>query len=258
MPPAPSPTERFSDRVASYVRYRPGYPPGLLGLLRDQTGLTPRWTIADIGSGTGISTELFLKHGNTVYAIEPNDAMRAAAVQQLAARYPNLRSVKGTAEATNLPSASVDLAAAFQAFHWFDLERAPAEFARLLRPPGWVALVFNRRKTAGSTFLEGYEAIIKHYSADYHAVRHERVGDPELRRIFAGAYASHSLPNQQLFDFDGLRGRVLSSSYAPNQGQPGHEQMMADLRCLFDRTAENGRVAFDYETQIYVGTVNRS
>jgi SAM-dependent methyltransferase len=256
MPTVPSPTERFSDRVANYVCYRPSYPPQLIDLLRRETGLTPQWTIADLGSGTGISTELLLKNGNTIYAIEPNDAMRAAAVEQLAAKYPNFRSVAGSAEATNLPAASVDLAAAFQAFHWFDLDRVPAELARVLRPPGWLALVFNRRKTDGSAFLTGYEAIIRHYSADYHAVRHERVGDAELRRVFA-SYATYSLPNQQLFDFDGLRGRVLSSSYAPNPGQPGHDEMMAGLRDLFDRTAQSGRVAFDYETQIYIGQVQR-
>ena len=256
--PAPSPTERFSDRVSNYVRYRPGYPPALLDLVRRETGLTPAWTIADLGSGTGISTELFLKSGNTVHAIEPNDAMRSAAVERLASRYPNFHSVPGTAEATTLASASIDLAAAFQAFHWFDLDKTPAELARILRPPAWLLLVFNRRKTAGSPFLEGYESVIQQYSADYHAVRHERIKDAELRRVLPSGYATHSLPNQQLFDFDGLRGRVLSSSYAPSPGQPGHDQMMADLRALFDRTADSGRVAFDYETQIYLGRVRQS
>ena len=126
VPMEPDPTRRFSNRVDDYVRYRPHYPPGVLDRLREGIALTPRTVIADVGSGTGISTELFLQNGNTVFAIEPNPEMRAAAERLLGGR-PNFHSVRGTAEATTLPDGSVDCVVAAQAFHWFDPEKTRVE-----------------------------------------------------------------------------------------------------------------------------------
>ena len=129
------PTKRFSDRVENYVKYRPGYPPALLDCLRQVCGLTPAAVIADVGSGTGILSELFLKNGTPVFAVEPNDDMRQAAELRLG-HYPNFASVAGTAETTMLSDRSVDLVTAGQAFHWFDVSQAKAEFARDSPLPG--------------------------------------------------------------------------------------------------------------------------
>jgi len=162
----PEPTERFSDRVGDYLRYRPRYPQALVPVLEEEMRLAPAWVVADVGSGTGFSAEPFLAHGNVVFAVEPNGAMRRAAEERLGDR-PGFRGVAGSAEATGLEGTSVDLVAAGQAFHWFDLEECREELIRILRPPRWVALFWNTRRLTGSGFLEGYEALLREFGTDY-------------------------------------------------------------------------------------------
>ena len=139
--PAPADnTTRFTDRVDDYVRYRPGYPDVLFATLRDVAGLSAHAIIADVGSGTGISTSHLLRAGWDVFAVEPNAAMRAAA-ERAQGGNPHFHSVEGRAERTTLAPASVDAVTAAQAFHWFDLDEARAEFVRILKPPQWAALI---------------------------------------------------------------------------------------------------------------------
>jgi ubiquinone/menaquinone biosynthesis C-methylase UbiE len=157
-------TQRFSSRVDNYIRYRPGYPDAILDTLRDAYGLTPASIVADVGSGTGILTEMFLRHGNVVYGIEPNREMREAA-ERLLAGYDRFHSVAATAEDTTLGDDSVDLVTAGQAFHWFDPSKARAEFARVLKPGGWVALIWNERVVT-TPFLADYAATSKFSSLD--------------------------------------------------------------------------------------------
>lgn len=251
-PPADA-TNRFSDRVKHYVLYRPTYPPGLIGLLEREAGLTKESVVADIGSGTGISTEPFLRNGNTVYAVEPNTEMREAAETSLGTT-SGFVSVEGTAEKTGLGDASVHLIAAMQAFHWFDAARARAEFKRILRAGGSVVLVWNTRKTGGTKFLQGYEEILKKWGMDYQKVRHDRAGHDAIAAFFApSVFVTHRLENAQVFDFEGLHGRVLSSSYAPNESHPNHAPMMRELRELFDAHQREGNVRFEYDTEVHVG-----
>jgi SAM-dependent methyltransferase len=252
--------ERFSNRVADYVRYRPGYPPGILELLRAECGLTPQSVIADVGSGTGILTRVFLENGNLVYGIEPNAAMREAGEEFLAA-YPKFRSIAASAEATRLADASVDFVTAAQAYHWFDPPSARAEFARILRPArrsggGWVVVIWNERKKDLGPFAQQYEGLLRTYGTDYARVSQTY---PESRRmsvLFGEANFRHrAFANEQLMDFDALRGRLLSSSYAPAAGHPNHAPMLAELRRIFDEhmDAASGRVRFEYATHVYYG-----
>jgi SAM-dependent methyltransferase len=251
----PDPRARFSGRVDAYVRSRPGYPEELIPLLRREAGLRPAHSIADVGSGTGILTRLFLDAGHETYAIEPNAKMRAAAEEAFAG-HPLFRSVEGSAEATTLPAESVDLVAAGQAFHWFDREGARAEFARILRPPRTVVLVWNDRKTSGSAFLEGYESLLRRHGTDYGAVDHKNLGPDVFESFFhPGPWRRFALPNAQRFDGEGLRARVLSSSYTPAPGDPRHAPMMDELGRLFRETSEGGLVTMEYETTVYVGAV---
>src|SRR6202142_258249 len=168
-----SPTARFSDRVENYVRYRPGYPPEVLDLLRDQCGLQPTHVVADIASGTGLFTKLLLENGNSVYAVEPNAEMREMGAHVLEG-YERLVTVSGTAEETTLASASVDFVTAAQAAHWFDLPRTRKEFVRILRTGGWCVLIWNERLTEGTPFLRVNEQLLLTYGTDYKAGRHER------------------------------------------------------------------------------------
>lgn len=248
-----APTERFSSRVADYVRYRPDYPAALMAWLHDEMKVAKDAKVADIGAGTGISSKMFLEAGHEVVAVEPNAAMRAAAVEWLGAS-PKFSAIDGNAEATKLADASVDLISVAQAFHWFDQQAVKPEWRRILRSGGLVAIYWNSRKLVGSAFLEGYEKLLNDYGLDYSSVS-ERYGDDEhMRRWFgAGLRGMAYFPHSQRLDFDALRGRLLSSSYAPQAGHPDHEPMLVALRELFDTTQRDGFVDFDYDTRIFAG-----
>ncbi len=246
------PTERFSNRVENYIRYRPGYPSELLDCLRQNCGLTQNSRIADVGSGTGKLAELFLEHGSRVFGIEPNDAMREAG-ERLLSKYPNFSSVAATAEATSLESQSMDFVIAGQAFHWFNRSQARQEFERILKPRGWVVLVWNERLTL-TPFLAAYEEMLQRYSKDYEHVDHRQITGPVLTEFYhPGSFASAILPNRQRFDFAALKGRLLSSSYVPVEGETGHEEALRALSEIFERHAVGGVVGFEYETKIYYG-----
>jgi len=247
------PTRRFSSRVADYVKYRPGYPAALLRLLESECGLVPESVIADVGSGTGLLSELFLRHGNRVYGVEPNREMREAG-ERLLAGYPNFESVDGRAEETTLEDASVDLVTAGQAFHWFDPAGARREFARILRPGGWVALAWNDRRTAGTPFLEDYERLLLEYGIDYREVSMKYMEESSFSTLFGGGeIRTATFDNEQVFDFDGLRGRLTSSSYSPEAGHPNFEPMIRELEALFRRHQRGGRVVVAYDTRVFYG-----
>jgi SAM-dependent methyltransferase len=250
------PKERFSDRVDDYVRYRPQYPGELIATLRKEIALEPSWVIADVGSGTGISSEPFLKHGNVVFGVEPNREMRRAA-GQLLARYAGFKNQEGSAEATGLPDRSVDLVIAGQAFHWFDPARTRAEFRRILRSDGWIVLFWNSRRTDASPFLREYEELLLRHGTDYRQVRHERVTAGLTEEFFQGNCRRLALANEQRLDYEGLKGRLLSSSYTPANGDPTRERMLEDLDRLFRRHAESGRVTMLYETELWIGKPGR-
>ena len=242
--------ERFSNRVANYVKYRPGYPPEVLELFKREMGLTEQSVLADIGSGTGLSTRPFLENGNMVYGVEPNAAMREAAEEYLK-EFPNFISHEGTAEDTRLENASVDFVIAAQAFHWFDPEKTSTEFARIVKPDGYIALIWNERQLDTTEFLREYEKLLKKYATDYDKVRHENIDQEKLGRFFRTPYNRATFPNFQEFDFAGLRGRVLSSSYMPAEDSPSFPALEKELKGLFTKYSENDRIKVFYDTNIY-------
>ena len=251
----PDSTARFSDRVADYVRYRPHYPDAVVRTLHEEVGLPAGAAVADLGSGTGISAELFLRHGCAVWAVEPNREMREAAEGWLGEQ-PAFHSVAGTAEATTLPDRSIDLAVAAQAFHWFYPARTRAELARILRSPtSPVALVWNSRQADTTPFLREYERLLLEFGTDYRSVNHRNIDPVRILAFFGGRFELRRFPNEQSFDFEGLRGRLLSSSYTPPEGHPDHAPMMARLAEIFAEHAEGGRVRFLYDTELYFGAL---
>lgn len=245
-------TERFSSRVRDYVTYRPGYPPAILPLLQQQIGWQPGWQVADIGSGTGLSSQLFLEHGNEVFAVEPNSEMRAAAEALLRNR-AGFHSIPGRAEATTLPSSGVDLVVVAQAFHWFDVAAARAEFRRILRPDGWVVLLWNTRRTEASAFMRGYETLVERFGTDYQQVRHDRMPPGRLEHFFGAAFDRATLQHEQVFDLTGLLGRLRSSSYVPAADHPDYAAMLTEMQDLFARHQQDGLVRFEYELEVYTG-----
>jgi SAM-dependent methyltransferase len=246
------PTLRFSSRVENYIRYRPGYPSQVLETLKSDCGLTPASVVADIACGTGIFTKMLLENGNVVFGVEPNREMREAA-ERLLADYPKFKSTCGTAEATNLPDASVDFATAAQAAHWFDLPNARREFARILKPGGWAVLIWNERSTGTTPFLRAYEELLLAYGTDYAQVRHENTTDKIGDFFLSSPFQSREFDMRQEFGYEDLEGRLLSSSYAPMPGHPNYEPMLKELRRLFDQFKEGGRVSMDYRTKMFYG-----
>ena len=246
------PTERFTGRVDNYARYRPSYPSAAIDLLEARCGLSPSAVVADIGSGTGILSALLLARAAQVIGVEPNEGMRAAAEARLGAQ-ARFRSVNGTAEATTLPAASVDLLVVGQAFHWFDGEKARREALRVLKPHHFAALLWNERPQELTPFLADYEALLRRHAPEYVEIVARRADVPSMRRFFGGAMELETFPNQQTFDFDGLVGRLRSTSYAPEPGDAHYHPLMAGLRAVFDRHEQAGRVVFPYRTLVYFG-----
>ena len=243
---------RFNSRVEAYAKYRPGYPVEIVDLLRRECGLTPDSIVADIGSGTGKLTELFLQNGNVVFGVEPNGPMRAVA-ENLFKDQSNFRSVDGSAESTTLPGSSVDLITAGQAFHWFDPVKTRDEWVRILKPAGWAVLVWNERELQTTPFLNDYEQLMLDFGTDYKEVRHENA-EAGIEGFFApDKFHLRSFPNTQVFDYDGLSGRVRSSSYTPEWDHPDFYPMMRQLKTIFDKHQKNGYVNFDYETKVFYG-----
>jgi SAM-dependent methyltransferase len=246
--------QRFSPRVSDYVRYRPGYPSSLIGVLRRECGLRSEHVIADIGSGTGLLSKEFLENGNRVIGVEPNAEMRAAGDEFLV-KYKNFSSVEGSSEATTLADSSASFVTAAQAFHWFEPQATRGEFQRILKPGGWVVVIWNDRRICETSFGRAYEDLLESFGTDYAKVKDAYPETHDMENFFGvGSFQRAELPNFQEFDFDGLAGRLRSSSYAPREGHAAnYEPMMSALRELFDANQKSGRVRMEYATQIYFG-----
>lgn len=245
-------TTRFSNRVENYVKYRPGYPEEIVPWLQTHYELPASKVIADIGSGTGISAELFLKNGYAVSGIEPNAPMREMS-EQLLKDYPRFKAIDGTAEATALPDQSVDAIVAGQAFHWFDAGKTKAEFLRILKPVGLVILIWNERLT-NSSFEKEYDQLIINHSKDYVQVDHRNINTENIQAFFHPQNCHLQIfPNQQVFDFEGLKGRLLSSSYMPIEGEDGYKAVTDDLKALFNKYNKGGLITIHYDTKLYSG-----
>ena len=254
--PASNATSRFSDRVENYVRYRPGYPPEVVQELQSECGLIASHVVADIASGTGIWTRLLLENGNPVFGVEPNAEMRQAGERLLAA-FPKFTSIAGTAEATTLADRSVDFVTAAQAAHWFDRAGARREFVRILKPGGWLVLLWNERLTDATAFLRDYEQLLVTYGTDYQDIRHEHTTSAVNEFFDPSPFQERTFAMRQEFDYAGVEGRLLSSSYAPGPEHSKHAPMLRELRGIFEANAVEGRAVFEYNTRLYFGQLGR-
>jgi len=242
-------TLRFSDRAEDYNKYRPSYPKELISILKSELNLDFSGVIADIGSGTGISSIPFLENTNTVYGIEPNKEMRHAA-EELLKKFPNFISIDGTAEATTLPGKSVDMIFCGQSFHWFDKIKSKKEFDRILKENGHIVFVWNCRNT-NDDFQKEYENALLTNIEEYKFVNHRNISAIDIQDFFKPKEMRViKIGNKQTFDLEGLKGRLKSSSYCPKSGET-YDKLMAEMGIIFDKYNSNNRIAFEYETQIY-------
>src|SRR4051794_29397386 len=244
--------ERFTDRVASYVKARPGYPPEVLDVLRKHCGLANTSIVADIGSGTGILARMLCEHAQSVYGVEPNEAMRKASLEFLTG-HTNFIAVDGAAENTNLLATSIDLITVAQAFHWFDQQEARHEFMRVLKPNGFAALIWNDRKTTGSNLAEAYEQLLLDFGTDYPEVQSRgRASLENFERFFGHSEIKQAtIPNSQSLERDAFVERAISASYMPNESHPRYQSMVKEAQRIFDENRTGGHVVLEYDTNIY-------
>jgi ubiquinone/menaquinone biosynthesis C-methylase UbiE len=246
--------QRFSDRVENYIKYRPGYPDEIIPTLQLEIGLMADDTIADIGSGTGISAKLFLENGNTVFAVEPNEPMRKAA-EGLLSEYEYFHSVHGSSEETNLTTNSIDLIVCAQAFHWFNQEKTKIEFQRIANKGAHLALIWNDRKET-EPFQIDYEKLIQEFAIDYNEISHRNITQEMIAAFYApNTFKKFVLNYEQQFNLEGLIGRIISSSYMPNLDHPNFPQLKNAIVSLFDKYKQNEIVTFAYNTIIFLGKI---
>jgi SAM-dependent methyltransferase len=243
---AMNPLSRFSNRAEDYAKYRPSYPSEAIAIILEGLGTTGELLAADIGAGTGISSRLLAECGVRVLAIEPNAAMR-----QTSAPHPLLKFHEGTAEATNLPDASVDLVTCFQAFHWFDPEPSLLEFRRILKLSGRLAVVWNDRDRHDE-FTQNYTRLVQIASNNHPAESRLISVEALLESPLFPHVRCHTFTYQQKLDLNGLIGRVNSVSYIPQEGL-AHQQLLSDLKALHQRACdEYGLVYLAYRTSVYL------
>ncbi len=251
-------TQKFSGRVENYVKYRPGYPSAIIDILRKETGLNELQVIADVGSGTGILTKLFLDEANTVFAVEPNQEMREAA-EDLLSIYEHFHSVNGTAESTGLADRSIDMIVVGQAFHWFDPIPTKTEFRRILKPDGLVVMIWNSMKEE-SPFWKDYEEFLFQHGTDYREHKSRGLESDEYVEAFylPNKMTKYVMLNTQNFDLPSFTGRFLSTSHAPLPDHPGYNSAITALQQLFEQHQIGGILRMEYDTKMYVGRIHES
>jgi SAM-dependent methyltransferase len=247
----PDNTHRFTGRAADYDRYRQRYPAEeILARLREWCGLTPKQLIADIGAGTGMLAEVFLANGNRVLAVEPNldmrDQLRSSVENHLGAPMPQLEIIDATAEATTLPDASIDIVAAGRAFHWFDKDRALAEFHRILKPQGWITLIAADRDRDSKDpnyrpQIQAYEDLMAAHGIDYtRVVRCGYRSYDSMDSFFDGDLHQAQISGLRSLDRESFSGHARSLSATPPAGHPGYAAFEKALDEYFDVYAADG------------------
>jgi len=240
---------RFSDKVNDYVKYRPQYPRQIIKILEEKIGLTSTSVVADIGSGTGISSDLFIENGNKVYAVEPNRPMRLAAENAFLGN-SSFVSIDGSAEKTGLVDNSIDVIFAGQAFHWFDRKASKLELNRILKSNGHIVLAWNERSER-SDFQREYEQILQDNLPEYNQKTHKKITEDEIRDfLLPRSMYIESMDNSQMFNLEQVKGRFMSSSYVPNNGTL-HDFLIQKIEKLFDKYQQNGFIKFEYITSVY-------
>jgi SAM-dependent methyltransferase len=252
-----STVKRFDGRAADYDHYRERYDANeILAPLRDWCGLTSEWLIADVGAGTGMLSDVFLANGNRVVAIEPNAEMRAACAQ-LHADEPRLEIREGTAEATGLTDASVDMVCSGRALHWFDLEAAMRDFRRVVRPGGWVVSVAAGRTEFGREENEAFVRELEQFSGSAKERLEAYSAYTRMKNFFEdGEFHHYERGGELRMDWQHLRGMALSLSHTPRIGDPRFADFEHALKEFFGRYEKDGVVTWETRCCLNAGRIH--
>lgn len=259
--------ERFTGKAEVYASYRPSYPTELIDFIIKQVEekqlRIDECVIADIGAGTGKFTALLLERGFQVIAVEPNPDMLEQ-LMKLKNKYTDRLTIKSSsAEQTGLAAHSVDIIVCAQAFHWFNEAEVKKEWKSILKQDGFVYLIWNQRHIDGSSFMKQYEQLfleldeskhVKQYKL-YKEVGHQYMSVDKLSSFYGEKPQLFQLNYEQRLDEQALIGRIVSSSYALNEGEDGYDLFLEQIKQLFRRNEQNGYVSMLYETDCYYGQI---
>ncbi len=248
--------ERFYKKSTDYELYRPRYPAELLDLLGREAGLSSFTSVADVGSGTGLLSELLLRSKCNLYCVEPNEEMRRVSVGKFA-HEEKCKIIEGTAENTSLLDDSMDIVTVGQAFHWFDPIRARIEFGRILKRGGKVVLIWNTITESKEGMNFEYEKLVRQYSRDFHGSGVNSTSLTALTDFYGGNFCRFKIKNYQRLSLEGMLGRYLSASYSITEDDPRFEDMRRDFEKTFRKYQSNGEIVIEYETDVFIGTINK-
>ena len=244
------PAALFSSKAETYDRFRWDYAPSAIEYILDRTGVNSGYLMADIGAGTGILTRHFLDSVKAVYAVEPNKSMRDVAEYRHGA-HPAFRRITRGAESTGLPDQSLDLVVVGQALHWFDLEYAPDEISRILKPDGWLVVIWN--KLGREELTQELEGMFSRYMGD-----ERRRTDPELLPpYFRGSdFRQLSFGVVRHSNWDQFIGGLLSASWAPAENDSSYRHFREEARGFFERSSTGGELTIKVVTHVAIGRPN--
>ena len=236
----------FQQGADAYERGRPGYPPEAVRWLCRELALGPGRIVLDVAAGTGKLTRELVPTGATVVAVEPVPAMRAVLERVV----PEATALDGTAEALPVADASVDAIVVASAFHWFEAAAAAAEFHRVLRPGGRLALLWNRRRL-DQPLQRAVDDVIGPYRRRPSRPSRERWREPlESAGLFTPA-AEREVPFEQVLDVDRFVDRFTSISFVAALPESERASVIERLRSLAAGAAEQP-LRLGYETEVYL------
>ena len=242
------PLTRFTSRADDYARFRPDYPEAAISEILSGLGDPENLTVVDAGAGTGISSRRLADRGCRVLAVEPNQAMRAAAEP-----HPLVEFIEASAEKIPLADASVELVTCFQAYHWFRPDAALREFSRILRKKGRLAVVWNERDEADG-FTRDYGNIVRRFATSPSVERRNETFDSTVAAKWFADFSHATFRYEQRLDRAGLVGRARSASYLPSEG-PDFIAMVAALDSLIEQWQDpDGTVTIVYGTEVHLAT----
>jgi ubiquinone/menaquinone biosynthesis C-methylase UbiE len=244
----------YDNRVEYYLKYRPGYPDQYVSDLIKLKILQKSDVIVDMGCGTGLLAEIFLRNRNKVIGIEPNLEMRQAAENYLKKYLPiSFKCLNGKAESSTLDPISVNHIVCGESFHWFETHSAIKEFQRILIPNGYL-MIFSNWEYKNTDFAKQFNLIIQKHQFESNVKPPPKI---EWNQIFHnGKYEKIQYPMRKEMNFEQILGYALSLSRTPLPGDKAYEFFKNELKNAFNRFEKNTKILFEFKTKLKFGKLS--